>query len=305
MPTAADGLTFRPSGRSVDDGFESTDWALILTIAAIWGSSFLWVAIGLDSFGPWTVAFGRMALGCLAVWLFPAARKPVPASAWPTIVVVALFGNAGPAVLVALAQESIESSLAAMINSASPLAVLLVGLVAFGKRPGPVQVTGIAVGFVGVVAIALPNLTGANATPVGIALMVGSVAGYGISNNVVFGLQRAFGAPAVIGRALLVSSIVLAPFGLPGLVGASPSPSLSSVIALIILGVFGTGIARTLNASLIGRVGPARGSIATYLMPIVAIVLGLAIRSESVEILELIGTATVLVGAWLTSRPRR
>lgn len=88
MVTTADGAS--------TGSFDSTDWALTITVAVIWGSSFLWIAIGLDSLSPSTVAFGRLALGAAALWLFPSARRPIPRHVWTTVVVVAIAGNAAP-----------------------------------------------------------------------------------------------------------------------------------------------------------------------------------------------------------------
>ena len=74
---------------------------------------------------------------------------------------------------------------------------------------------------------------------------------------------------------------------------------------MLILGVGGTGIARALNATLAGRAGAARGSITTYLVPVVAIALGTSVRNEQIEPVQLAGTAVVLIGAWLSTRPGR
>ena len=74
---------------------------------------------------------------------------------------------------------------------------------------------------------------------------------------------------------------------------------------MLILGLGGTGIARALNAALAGRTGAARGSIATYLVPLDAIALGTSVRNEQIEPVQLAGTALVLIGAWLSTRPGR
>ncbi len=280
--------------------FDGGDWAITFTVAALWGSSFLWIAIGLDSFAPTTVSFGRVALGAAALWLVPAARIPIDRSLWPTIGIIAITGNAGPALLFAFAQQRVDSSVAGMINAATPIAVLSLGTLMSRRLPGSRQLAGIAIGFVGVATIAAPNLQGADAEPLGIALLSLAVTGYGISNNVIVAPQQRYGTLPIISRALILSSILLAPTGASGF--AESDPTTASIIALTILGVAGTGIARALNATLAGRTGATRGSVTTYLVPVIAIILGVTIRHDTIRPIEILGTATILAGAWLTTR---
>jgi drug/metabolite transporter (DMT)-like permease len=102
---------------------------------------------------------------------------------------------------------------------------------------------------------------------------------------------------------MVISSVLLAPWGLWGLTRSTFE--WRPALAIVLLGVFGTGIARSLFATLNGRVGAPRSSLVGYLVPIVAIVLGVLIRHESVGALELIGTALILCGAALLSRGSR
>ncbi len=282
------------------EAFSPGDWALLLTVALIWGTSFLWIAIGLESLSAPSVAFLRVALGGVALMFYPPARRRVRRDAWPAIAVIGIVGSAGPALLFALAQQRVESSVAGMINAATPLAVLLVSIAMLKKSPGPNQVRGLLIGFVGVAFMASPNLIGADAQPVGILLLLVAVGGYGISSNLVVPLQQSYGAPAVIMRALLVGAVLLAPWGISETLAADPTND--SIIAVVILGVVGTGIARALAASLSGRTGASRGALVTYLVPIVAILVGVTVRGESVGVIEVAGTMLVLGGAYLTTR---
>jgi drug/metabolite transporter (DMT)-like permease len=272
-------------------------------VATIWGSSFLWTAIGLDSLDPAAVAFLRIALGAAALWAYPPTRRPVDRTVSPAILVVAVAGNAAPALLFAVAQQHVESSVAGMINAATPLAALLVTILLTRHTPGSRQVAGLLIGLLGVATMTAPNLVGLGAEPVGIALLLVAVAGYGISNNVIVPLQQTYGAPATVGRALIIGSLLLAPLGLWGLSRSDLTPG--SVVAVIILGVVGTGTARALNATLAGRTGAARGALTTYLAPVVAIALGVLFRSDHIQALELAGIALVLTGAFLASRHQR
>jgi drug/metabolite transporter (DMT)-like permease len=104
----------------------------------------------------------------------------------------------------------------------------------------------------------------------------------------------------VLLRVQAVALIVIAPFGLAALPGSTFA--LGPALAMLPLGVLGTGLAFVLMATLVGRVGGPRGSIAIYFVPVVAVLLGVLALGERVHPLALLGTALVLVGAWATSR---
>jgi drug/metabolite transporter (DMT)-like permease len=187
-----------------------------------------------------------------------------------------------------------------MLNGAVPLfgaawAVLLL------RRPlGRVQTLGLLVGFAGVVAISWPEVEGSRATTLGAALVLLAVACYGLAVNLAVPLQQRYGALPVLLRAQLTALVLLAPFGLWSLPGSRLA--WGAALAMLPLGLLGTGLAFVLMATLVGRVGGPRGAVATYFIPVVAIALGVAFLGERVAPLALLGTALVLGGAWLTSR---
>ena len=127
--------------------------------------------------------------------------------------------------------------------------------------------------------------------------------GYGVSGNLLVPLQQRYGGAAVTMWALVASTIMLLPFGWAGL--SESEFTLAAVVAVAILGVIGTGIARALAATLAGRVGAARMSTTAYLIPVVAIVLGIAFRDETVSPVAVVGVGVVFVGAFLASRAEK
>jgi drug/metabolite transporter (DMT)-like permease len=282
--------------------FDRGDWSLLLLTSLIWGSSFLWIAIGLDSFHPGVIACGRMIFGAIVLWLVPASRQPIPRSAWPALAVVAIAGNSFPALFFPLAQERVESSVAGMFNSVGPILTLVISVVMIRKAPPAGQVLGLIVGMIGALLLGVSNLSGADAEPLGLLFVVLAVTGYSVSNNFLPPLAQAYGGAAVIARAMLASAILLAPWGAWGL--RDSSFSWGSFGALVMLGIFGTGLARTIFAILNGRIGAPRSALVGYLVPVVAIVLGVLVRDESVGSTELFGTALILLGAALISRNR-
>ena len=158
---------------------------MLSATSLIWGSSFLWIAIALRSLDPAAVGFGRVVLGAGALAAIPKARLSIERSDWGRIAVVAIAGNAGPAMLFAFAQQSVDSSVAGMINSATPVATLLITIIITRTVPGRRQALGLMIGFAGIVSMTMPNLYGVDAAPAGVALLLIAITGYGISNNVV------------------------------------------------------------------------------------------------------------------------
>ncbi len=279
------------------------EWGLTGTIGLIWGSAFLWIAIGVDSLAPAVVAFGRVSLGGAALLLFRNARRRIDRADWWRIFVVAVAGNAGPAILFAVAETELDSAVAGMLTSAAPIVSLVIASIMLWRLPGPAQAFGISLGFIGIVLMTLPSMRGTDAEPTGVILVLIAVVGYGISGNVLVPLQQRYGGPAVTMWALVVSSVLLLPLGL---VTISESDfRWQAVTAVVILGVLGTGIARSLAATLGGRVGAPRMSTTAYFIPIVAIVLGVLFRDETVAPIAIVGVALVIGGADWSSRAIR
>lgn len=296
--TAA-GPTHRPDA---DAPFRLTEWGLMAGLAGTWGASFFLIAVALDDFPPAAIAFLRIALGAGTLALIPAARRPLPREAWRGVLPLGVVQIGAPLMLFPIAQQFVSSSFAGMMNGTVPIVTAAVAMVIARALPPHNQRVGLAVGFAGVIAISSPTLD-ASATAFGAGLLAAAVLSYAVAINIAAPLQRAHGALPVIFRAEVVGLVVTAPFGLPVLMDSSPSAA--SVASLLILGCLGTGLAFAALTTLAGRVGATRGSVAVYLTPAVAIVLGVVVLGEAVVPLQILGTALAVAGAWLTSRPRR
>jgi drug/metabolite transporter (DMT)-like permease len=285
---------------TVTDAFGMTEWGLLAAIAAIWGSSFLFIAIGLEAFAPGVVTMARVALGTFALALAPRARAPVDREDWPRIALLGMTWVAVPLSLFPIAQQWIDSSVAGMINGAVPITTAIWATVLLRRLPGRVQLLGIALGFIGVVAIFTPELRGSNATALGAGLVVLAIVLYGLSANMVVPLQQRYGALPVLLRAQLAALTVVVPIGL----WQVPSSTFTwrAALAMVPLGALSTGLAFVCMATLVGRVGGPRGAVAIYFVPVVAVVLGVLLLDERVSALAVAGTALVLVGAWFASR---
>jgi drug/metabolite transporter (DMT)-like permease len=282
------------------DAFQLLDWSLLGGIALIWGSSFLFMAIGLDAFRPGVVTLARIGLGTAALALIPAARRSIGRTDLGRVVFLGVIWIGVPLTLFPIAQQWIDSSVAGMINGAVPITTAVWATALLGRLPGRRQIIGIAIGFVGVLAIFAPELGDTSATALGAGLALAAVTLYGLAANMAVPLQQRYGALPVLLRAQLSSLPIVVPIGLWQLSGSHWD--WGSALAMVPLGVLGTGLAFVFMTNLVGRVGGPRGSIAIYFVPIVAILLGVVVREESVEPLSLVGAALVLLGAWVASR---
>ena len=288
------------SAGSLTDAFGPLEWALLAGIALIWGSSFVLIDIGLSAFKPGVVAMSRIILGASALALFTRARAPIPREDLPRIALLGIVWIGFPMILFPLAQQWIASSVAGMINGAVPLMAAGWSVLLLRRLPGRPQIVGLVVGFAGMAAIAWPEMQGSNATALGIVLVVLAVLLYGLAVNLAVPLQQEYGALPVLLRAQVAALVIVVPFGLWSLPGSSWA--WGPALAMLPLGVLGTGVAYVLMTTLVGRVGAPRGSVAIYFVPVVAIILGVSLLGEQVTLSALIGTALVLIGAWLTSR---
>ncbi|RUA26077.1 MAG: hypothetical protein DSY73_01355 [Actinobacteria bacterium] len=187
-----------------------------------------------------------------------------------------------------------------MMNGAMPVMTIVVGAAIFGLRTGPIQIAGVTVGLVGILLIGLPTATTGGTRAVGVLLVVLAITSYGIAANLAGPLQRRYGSLPVLVRVLAVATVATMPFGLVGL--AASSWSWPAVAANVAVGFGGTGLAYLAAATLIGRVGPVRMSVVTYLVPVVAAVLGVAVLGETLSVWLVAGGGVLLGGAWLTTR---
>ena len=285
------------------EAFGPVEWALLAGIGLIWGSSFFLIDIALEAFRPGVITAGRVILGATALSLLPAARRPIEREDLPRAAFLGVIWIGIPLSLFPIAQLWIDSSVAGMLNGAMPLATAAWSALLFRRAPARVQVAGLVVGFVGVVAISWAQLQGSEATLLGTVLVLAAITLYGLAANIAVPLQQRYGALPVLLRSQLAALVIVIPFGLFHLPGSHWSGE--AALAVIPLGALGTGLAFALMATLVGRVGGPRGSVAIYFVPLVAMALGALVLDEDIARSAMAGTALVITGAWLTSRRDR
>ncbi len=276
--------------------FQLLDWGLLLGAAGIWGASFFFIDIGLEAFSPGLVTFFRIAFGCLTLWAIPSQGQRIDPLDRKKVLWLGVTWMAFPLTMFPIAQQWINSSMTGMLNSAMPILTVLVGLTMFKIPTASKQLLGVATGLGGLVLIGIPEVTTDGTNALGVLLVVLAVLSYAVAVHIAGPLQRKYGAVPVVRQALLFAVLLTAPYGI---VGATNSGfGWGPMIACFALGAGGTGIAYALAAELNGRVGAVRTSIVTYLIPIVATVLGVVFRDDSITVLAIVGTVIVLGGAY-------
>jgi drug/metabolite transporter (DMT)-like permease len=278
----------------------AVDWLLLLVPGLIWGASFLFIAEGLQATGPNGVTFTRILIGFLTLGFFPAARRPILRADWPATALLAVLWMAFPLSMFPYAEQRVSSALTGMLNGANPLFTAAVAAFLARRAPSRGVAVGLAVGLTGTALIALPSLNEGSSSVIGVVLCLAAVMSYGFALNLARPLQQRNGALGVIWRALGVALLLTAPLGVPELLRAHWTPA--PLLSMLALGALGTGVAPVLLAVAAGRAGPTRASATTFLIPAVALGLGVAVRGEQVAALSILGGAVCLVGAWLVRR---
>ena len=275
----------------------AADWLLVAIPGLIWGASFLFIAEGLRAVGPNGVTFIRILVGSCTLALFPAARRSVPAAAWPRIALLGILWFALPLSMFPFAEQRVSSALTGMLNGIVPICAAAVASVLARKTPSGRVASGLAVGLAGSILIALPTFGEGSSSAFGIVLIVVACISYGFAINLARPLQQEFGALPVIARALGVAVVLTSPLGIHDVLASHFT--LAPLFCLLALGMFGTGVAFVSAATASGRVGATRASGAAFFIPPVALLLGVLIRGEHVAPLSIFGGAVCLAGAWL------
>ncbi len=275
-----------------------------LLLALIWGSSFLFIKIGVRELHPLWLTFGRVTAGALTLLVVLAVtrdRLPRDPRLWGHLVVVGALGVALPFTLFGFGEQRVSSVLAGIWNAATPLVALPLAVLLFRtERITRARAAGLAVGFLGVLVVlgVWRGVGGSQLT--GQLMCFGAAMCYAVA----IPYQKRFiagrgesGVALVAGQliAALVQLVVVAPL----VAGPPPAPwrlSAEVLLAVLALGALGTGVAFVLNLRVIRLAGASTSTSVTYLMPVVATVAGVVLLGERLRWNEPVGAAVVIAG---------
>ena len=279
----------------------------VAALALIWGSGFLFIKISLRGFTATQLTWARLALGALVLLAVLAVRRtrlPAGRRVWGHLAVAALLGNAVPYLLFGIAEQDVPSSLAGAINASTPLWTLAFAFALRTERHlSPLRLAGLALGFLGAVLVLAPWQDVDAGQTRGALLSLLASASYGAAYVYVGRYLQGTGlSPMVLSAAQLAAATGWLTVSLPlgGL--TTPTWRADAVLALLILGLVGTGAAYVLNYRIIADDGAILASTVTYLLPVVAVVLGALVLGEPLTARVAVGVAVVLLGVALTRR---
>ncbi len=287
--------------------FGATEWMLSVLLAVTWGSSFLLIDIAIEHLDTRVVPFGRSLAGAVALAFFPGARDAIPRRDWPRIAILGLVWMALPFWLFPLAEKTVASSVAGMMNGGLPVVMAAVTALWVRRLPSVQRIGAIVLGFVGIVVVAWPAIQtdttsgAAVADSRGVLFLVGALLCYAVGANVARPLQAQYSPARLLMRVQIAAALWTLPFAADG--ARSSDFSWSSVLAVAGLGVVGTGIAFVAFGTLLERTGLTRAMIPTYFTPIVGLVLGTLFNNETIALVSVAGMVVVIASAWMTSKP--
>jgi drug/metabolite transporter (DMT)-like permease len=281
----------------------------LFVLAFIWGWSFLFIKVAGEGLTPTTVAWTRIALGAgvlYAVLYGQRRRVPVDRASLRHYAVVTIAGNIVPFTLLAWGEQHITSALTAVLNASTPLFTALFAAIGLAERLRPVQIAGLALGVVGVAVAAgvgASDLEGSSTAGALAAIFAG--AGYGVA--FVYMRRHLVSYPPIVAATgqLATGALLLFPVAAATSVAGGVSLTPTRVASILLLGVLGTGVAYVLNYRIIADIGATKASLVTYIIPVVAVVVGILVLDEPFEARLLVGGALTVAGiAAVNHKPR-
>ena len=280
---------------------DMTDWAMVLATGIFFGSSFVFIKVAVESLPPITVAAGRALVAGVAIWAFlrlAGERLPRPGRDWGPLLVIGLLTGAIPYATIAVGQRFIDSGLAGILFGTFPVfTIFLSHFLIAGERLSADKLLGGFAGLAGVVIVVGPSaLGGLGDQVVGQAVTLVAVLSYTL--GVIYGRLRPRVTPRLQAAGQnLGGALFLVP---PSLAIDAPwtfAPGADALWALLAMGILSTAIPSLLLFRLVSRVGATNASLATFFIPVAAVVIGWATLGERLHWTALAGLAVILAGA--------
>lgn len=282
------------------------DWLLMFALAMMWGASFFFIKHAVQIFTPIQMAIWRMVIATLVYIPFAVVYwRKIDWSKWKPLVVVALCGSAIPNLFFAIAQQHVNSSLAGILNSLTPLFTLILGVLFFNAHFNRNKILGVVLGLLGAAILVLWNGQSSHAGNAWYAgLCALATVCYAINaNSVGFNLKGMH--PAAIGSASFILTgpfFIVALFGTDAWSAAFQNPDGWKAVGYIsYLGAVGTVVGSILYFHLLQRTSTVFATYVTYLLPVMAILVG-AFDGEMIGVMDVIGTLVILMGLYLARR---
>ena len=288
-----------------DQGVTLTDAALLLTLATLWGGSYLFIRVAVPGFGPASLVLARVILGAILLFGYArATRRPLVLRPYAGRLVALGFLNAAfPYLLISAAELHLTASFAALLGATVPLFAATFSAAWLGERWTVPRAAGILTGMIGV-----GIMVGWSAVPVNgpmmLAVFATLTASASYAGAAVYARHRLRDMPTYA-LALGQQLGALVWVAVPGIIWAPRVvPSSAAIWSVVALGALSTAVAYLLFFTLLERVGPTRTTTVAYLVPIVGILWGVAILHEPVSAGMIVGLGIVLASVGLVNNVR-
>ncbi len=289
---------------------KTKDLLAFIGLVAVWGTSFLWIKIGLQEIGPFTLVAFRILFGVIGLLLVVAIKKPAwprDARTWIILSTIGIINVAVPFTLISWGEVYIDSAMASILNSSVPLFTVLIAHFflkddQLNWRKG----FGILIGFLGVVVLVLKELQfGVQSNLLGQGAVLLAAVFYAISsvfirkysqgiNNFIMALIPLIAADTLM---WVLAPIVESPFTLPSLP--------LTWVALLWLGLLGSCVAYLLYYYLIHSIGPSKASMVTFAFPVVGVILGVSFLGESLNWYLILGSLLVILSLVIVNKKEK
>jgi drug/metabolite transporter (DMT)-like permease len=281
-------------------------WAAFAAMSVIWGLPYLFIKVAVDDgVSPAFLSFSRVALAAavLLVLAWRAGSLPSLRGSWVWVAAYAVAEIALPFPLIAAGEQRVSSSLAAILIACVPLLVAVLAIrFDRSERATGIRLVGLLVGLCGVVALVGIDVAGKTDELIGTGLIVLAAAGYAVGPMVLNRKMPGLDARAMMGGSLAIAALLLAipaAFTVP-----SELPPANALASIVVLGLICTALAFVVFSVLIREVGPGRALVFTYVNPVVAVALGVAILGERPGAGAVAGLLLILAGSWLSTDGR-
>jgi drug/metabolite transporter (DMT)-like permease len=276
------------------------EWAMLILLSIVWGGSFFFYAIAIQGLPTFTIVFLRVSLGSIGLWLCAWAMGLLPLrepGLWRSFFIMGLINNAIPFSLIVWGQREVASGLAAILNATTPFfTVLAANMLTADEKLSWNRLLGAIIGLSGVAAMMGTDIWGQPGSLVAQFAIIAASVSYGFAS--VFGRRFATIPPLITAAGQTAgSSLILFPIMLAvDMPWRLSSPPLAIWAAIIGLAILCTSLAYILYFTILKRSGATNLVLVTFLVPVSAILLGIAFLGESLDIHHLVGMATIAIG---------
>jgi drug/metabolite transporter (DMT)-like permease len=281
------------------------DWLSLLLLILLWGTSFMFTAVSLESFSPVGIVSLRVFISAIILTAFmyiKGWRLPTKPLAWAIFLLLGVVGNLLPFLLISIGQKDISSGIAGLLMAFMPLATMILAhYFVSGERLNRFKILGFVLGMSGVVIVLWPSLVGAHSNLLSGLLILLATFSYA-TNAILVRRLPSYNPVVTAAGVMIVSSIVIVPLWLWQDLPWQQSYSLKPTLSVLWLGIGPTALATILLFAVIGTAGPTFLANINYVIPIVAYFTGALLLGEAIELQSLAAMLLIILGIALTRK---